>query len=161
MEIYIEYENLKRRYHETQNKYNDILNEKEQLFKITQPGAVITDKEIISSIGKHASPFDNYLILKEKKNIDERLSEARSLLIDRQMLLNSKEEELRLSKNWLDIIYTYYYLDKLSIRKIEKKLTYKYDYPISKSEIQRKLEIIKKKYKSGTKRDKRYITIVL
>ena len=37
--LYIEYEEYKNKYYEVQKKYNDILNEKEELFAKTQPKA--------------------------------------------------------------------------------------------------------------------------
>ena len=37
--LYIEYEEYKNKYYEVQRKYNDILNEKEELFAKTQPKA--------------------------------------------------------------------------------------------------------------------------
>ena len=141
MRIYPEYDEYKRKYHIAQEKYNKLINEKEQLFEMTQPGAIVTDKEITSCTGKHASPFDNYLIVKDKKKIDERIEEARSILHDRQLLLKLKEEELRLSKDWHDKIYIYYFIDHLTIRQIEKRI------PYSRSEIHRKLEKIRENLK--------------
>ena len=74
----------------------------------------------------------------EEKQIDERLSVARSILEDRKNLLKSKEDELRSSKDWLDIIYVYYYIEKLSIRKIAKRI------PFSSTGIFEKIKIIRK-----------------
>ena len=66
--IYIEYEAYKNRYYESQKKYHDILNEKEMLFAMTQPKTVKFDSEPVKG-GVHNNIFDEYLILKEKKNI--------------------------------------------------------------------------------------------
>lgn len=143
--LYETYEEYKRKYHKAQEKYNEIVNELEDLFKMTQPGAVVTDKEIVACMGKHASPFDNYLLVKEKKKTDERLEEAKKILLDRQLLLKLKEEELRLSKDWYDRIYTYYYLDKLSVRQVENRV------PYSRAQLYRILRIIKKTIKYETK----------
>ena len=86
--------------------------------------------------------LDDYVAGKKNpkliKQLDERLEEARSILEDREKLFKLKEEELRNSKEWIDIIYTYYFLEKLSIRKIEKKI------PFSSTEIFRKIKIIRK-----------------
>ena len=135
--IYIEYVEYKQKYYAAQKKYNEILNEKEKLFAKTQPSAIPTDKEIVSG-GKPSNAFDNYLIAKEKKKIDERLEEANSILEDREKLLKLKEEELRHSKDWHDKIYTYYYIDKLSVTKIGMRV------PYSRAQIFRILRIIKK-----------------
>lgn len=143
--LYKEYEEYKTKYYEAQNKYDEILSEKETLFIKTQPAAVDTTKDVVSGGGTNNS-FDTYLIAKEKKKIDERLEEARSILEDRERLLKLKKEELKLSKDWYDIIYIYYFLEHLTMRKIEKRI------PFSKSEIQRKVERIK--YNLGQKGSK-------
>ena len=135
--IYVEYHEYKNKYYAAQKEYDKILSEKEELFVKTQPKATEYDKEKVNG-GCPSNSFDNYLITKEKKQLDERLEEARSILEDREKLFKLKEEELRYSKDWLDIIYTYYFLEKLSIRKIEKKI------PFSSTEIFRKITIIRK-----------------
>lgn len=158
--LYTEYEEYKTKYLNAQKEYDKILNEKEKLFGITQPKATEFDKERVNG-GSPVNSFDKYMENMEKKQIDERLNVARSILEDREKLLKLKENELRSSKDWLDRIYVYYYLEKLSIRKIEKKIKYKYDYPISKSEIDRKLQKISKNINFGTKGDKKHGNIVL
>jgi len=115
--IYKTYEEYKNRYSETQMQYNAILNEKEELFSITQPQAVKFDKERVNG-GNPVNTFDEYLIKKEKKNIDQRLIEIKSILDDRKILLELKEDELRHSRNIQDRIYTYRYLDRKKIKNI-------------------------------------------
>lgn len=135
--VYIEYEKYKTKYYESQSNFNDILDEQEKLFAKTQPKATIYDKEKVKG-GKPVNTFESYVIVKQKKKIDERLKEAKSILEDRAILLKAKEEELKASKNWYDVIYTYYYIENYSERKIENKI------PYSKSQIHRILEKIKK-----------------
>ena len=55
--IYIEYEAYKNRYYESQKKYNDILNEKEVLFAMTQPKTMQYDGEPVNG-GVHNNIFD-------------------------------------------------------------------------------------------------------
>ena len=121
--IYIEYEEYKYRYYEVQKKYNQILNEKEELFAKTQPKAtqIIGEK---TAGGKHVSAFDEYLIQKEKKNIDQRLAEVKSILDDRERLVKLKELELRASKDSYDKIYRCRYLDRLTIEKTARLSNY-------------------------------------
>lgn len=102
--IYIEYVEYKQKYYAAQREYDKVLSEKEELFIKTQPSAVPTDKEVVSG-GKPSNAFDDYLIVKEKKKIDERLEEARSILKNRKELLDLKEEKLKSSKNVYDIVY--------------------------------------------------------
>lgn len=134
--LYIQYNEFKTKYYEAQKKYDEILSEKEQLFAKTQPKATQYDKEVVSG-GSFGNTFDNYLIVKDKKQIDERLEEAKSILEDRERLLKLKEKELRESKNWFDIIYVYSYVDRVSVKIIEKRI------PFSRADIYRKLNIIK------------------
>lgn len=138
--IYEEYHEYKNKYYVAQKEYDKVLSEKEELFVKTQPKATDYDKERVSG-GCPSNSFDNYLIIKEKKQLDLRLEEARSILEDRLRLLKLKEEELKHSKDWLDIIYTYYFIEKLSIRKIGKRI------PFSSTEIFRKIKIIRKNLK--------------
>lgn len=138
--LYIEHNNYKNKYYEVQKKYDEILSEQEQLFLITQPKATAYDKERVNG-GSPSNPFEDYLILKEKKLIDERLKEVKAILVDRKHLLDLKEQELRASNDWYDKIYAYYFIDKLSTTKIEKRV------PYSRVQIWRILNIIKKNIK--------------
>lgn len=135
--LYIEYQDYKKKYIEAQKKYDEILSQKEKLFSMTQPKATTFDKERISG-GISTNTFEEYLIAKEEKKIDEQLEEIKSILDDRERLLVIKEKELRISKDWHDKIYTYYFIDKLSTYKIEKRV------PYSQKQIWNIVEKIKK-----------------
>jgi len=115
--VYIAYEEYKSKYYEAQQRYNTVLNEKEELFSITQPKATDYKKEIVKG-GSPVNTFDKYLILKEKKQIDQRLQEIKAILDDREKLFKLKEAELRRSKDIQDKTYVYRYLDNLAIKKI-------------------------------------------
>ena len=141
--LYIEYEEYLSKYHEAQKRYNEILNEKEELFSRTQPQAIKYDKEAVSG-GKPGNTFDEYLIIKEKKNIDDRLEEIRSILDDRERLLKLKEQELRLSKDGYDKVYRCRYLDHLTIDKTSRIAIY------SRSQVFNILKEIKKNIKNIT-----------
>ena len=138
--LYIEYEKYKNKYYEVQKKYNDILNEKEYLFSKTQPSAIkISEDKIIG--GKHSNAFDDYLIQKERKNIDQRLEEVKSILDDRERLVKLKEQELRASTNVYDVIYRCRYIDRLTIEKTTRIVNY------SRSQVFNKLREIRKNIK--------------
>lgn len=134
--LYVEYNLLRHKYIAAQIQYDAILSEQEELFLRTQPTAVSFDKERVTG-GDPQNPFDAYLIVKERKRIDERLNEIKCILDDRKELLDLKERELRASKDWNDIIFKYYYLDNLSITKIENRI------PYSRVQIWRRLNTIK------------------
>lgn len=121
--IYKTYELYKQKYYETQQRYNAILNEKEKLFALTQPKAVQFDKERVHG-GAASNSFDDYLVKKEQQQIDQRLSEVKAILEDRERLFKLKEMELRESTNIQDKIYTYRYIDKMTIEKISLLTSY-------------------------------------
>lgn len=137
MFVYMDYEKFKRKYHDAQNKLNAILEEKEELFSKTQPKSAKWDKISFSS-NSHNS-FDEYLIAKDIKRIEERLYEVKTILEDREKLLNIKEHELRSSKNHVDIIYRMRFLDEFNITKISTHIHY------SESQIYRILQNINKR----------------
>lgn len=142
--LYEEYEEFKRQYKETQRQYNDILNEKEKLFQITQPQAVNTEKEKVMG-GSPKNNFDQYLILKEQQRIDERLEEVKALLMDREQLLKLKKEELRQSQEPEDMVYRLRYIERMRIEKIAKTIHY------SEAQIYRILRIIRGNVKDDRK----------
>lgn len=121
--LYIDFEIYKQKYYEAQKKYDAILSEKEVLFNKTQPKATRYNSEKVAG-GEISNSFDNYLIVKDEKLIDERLDEIKNILEDRKNLLQMKEVELRDSKNIHDRIYTCRFLDRQKVRKIARIVSY-------------------------------------
>ena len=121
--VYLEYEEQKLKYQQSYKKYDEILTEKEALFAITQPKSVQFDKERVSG-GVPSNTFEEYIIQKEQKRIDQRLAEARLLLIERETLLRIKEDELRESKDINDRLYVARVLDRMKMQKMTKFLNY-------------------------------------
>lgn len=121
--VYVEYNEFKTKYIEAQRVCNKILAEKEKLFEMTQPKGQNFENERVNGGAKN-SVFDEYLIEKESKQIDERLAEAKNILENRKLLLELKESELRQSKDYHDIIYAYHYIDGLNVFKIAKRIPY-------------------------------------
>lgn len=142
--IYEEYHEFKIKYYQAQKKYDEILSEKERLFIKTQPKSINLDKERVSG-GMAGNSFDEYLIAKEEKRIDEILEETKLILKDRKHLIELKEEELRSSNNIQDKIYTYRYIDKMKIHKITRLVDY------SEAQIYRILRTIKNNLKDDRK----------
>ena len=68
--------------------------------------------------------YEQYISKKEEKRIDDRLAEARSLLIERETLLRIKEDELRESKDLNDRLYVARVLDHMKMQKMTKFLNY-------------------------------------
>lgn len=134
--LYQEYHEQKEKYKDAQRLYDSILSEKETLFQRTQPNAVDTSNEKVSG-GTQTNTFDAYLIEVEEKKIDQRLSEAKSLMADREKLLRAKREELRSSNEIEDRIYRYRYIERMRIYRIAKMVSY------SERQVKRILEQIR------------------
>ena len=122
--LYLSYDASKRLYLETQGMLEAILDEQAVLFARTQPNAVSFDKERVSSSGSDVNMFEQYVIAKEKKRIDERLSEVKGMLADRAEILRVKELELRQSDEIHDKIYCMKYIDRKRVYKIARTLNY-------------------------------------
>lgn len=137
MAVYIAYAEFKSKYLEAQKQFNKILQEKEDIFAKTQPKSPNWDKIDSSNVTEHNN-FDNYLINKESKKIDERLVEIKSILDDRERLLKLKEKELMESREQIDKIYKLKYIRQFNINEIIKNVNY------SKSQVYRLLDIIKR-----------------
>lgn len=142
--LYVDFELFKDKYLETQQKYDEILSEKEALFARTQVKAVQFDKERVSG-GVQSNAFESYVIEKERKQIDERLSEVRSLLEDRKELLKLKERELFQSSDIHDKIYRQRYIQRRRVYQIAKGVGY------SESQVYRILSVIDEKIKDARK----------
>lgn len=138
--LYIKYEEYRQRYYEVKKQYNSILEEKERLFATTQPKSTKFDKITVDG-GKPSNTFDEYLIKKEKKQIDNRLNEIKIIVDDRKKLLEIQEKELRNSKEWIDKLYIYKYIENLPVRKIVHLI------PWEEAQIYRMLNDIKKNIK--------------
>lgn len=123
--IYIEYHEYRKRYYDAQRNYNDILSEKERLFDLTQPKAINYESETgINCDSKPVNQFDRYLMLKETKRLDERLFEAKSILEDRERLLEMKKAELMQSNDVIDKIYILKFIDRVKPKHIAVKVGY-------------------------------------
>lgn len=134
--IYAEYARLKSKCSESLKVYESIIDEQQRLFEKTQPQGISVETERVSG-GESLNAFDSYLIAKERARIDERLTEAKGICDNLTELLKLKEQELRASKDWYDIIYKLRYIENLSITKIENRL------PYSRAQIWRILNKIK------------------
>lgn len=137
MNIYIEYEECKKKYNEIKKIYESAIAEKEQAFMKTQPKGLKYDKVSVEG-GNKSNLFDNYLIEVEKKQLDFYIEEAKELLETRRELLKNKELELRNSKDWKDKIYSYKYLDKLPVKAMIHLI------PYEEAQMYRILQEIKK-----------------
>jgi len=121
--VYLEYERLKAKYRRIQEQYDEVLTEHERLFTKTLPKAITYDKDCVQS-SPSADMMVNYVISEEEKGIDEQMRKLKRILRERRRLLFAKEEELRMSKNKYDVIYTLKFLDGFGVNKIAITLNY-------------------------------------
>lgn len=119
--MYQEHYNAYLKYVICKTKYVEAIDRKELFFDKTQPKAVNPDSVRVSG-GAQTNSFENYIIATE--NIDEQINELKVILDERYNVLMRAEQELRNSRDWNDKIYVYKYLDKLTIKQIERKVPY-------------------------------------
>ena len=136
--LFVEYERCKDVYIELQAKYEAVMLEKERLFTRVMPNAINYDKEDIQT-SISSNMLDEYILALERNKVDERLESIKSMLADRQRLLNMKEQALRKSPDKNDRLYVMRYLDGMSVRQMTRRMH------LSKTQIYRILDEIRQK----------------
>lgn len=136
--LYLEYERCKNIYIDLQTKYEAVMLEKERLFTKVMPNAINYDKEDVQT-SITSNMLEEYVMELEKHKVDERLQNIKSMLEDRERLLNMKEEELRKSHDKYDRVYVLKYLDGMRVYQITKRMY------LSKTQVYRILTEICKK----------------
>ena len=119
--MYVQYEQYKDEYHKAMKRYEEVLNEKEQLFQRTQPGIGYEEH---TGGGGYVNKLDQYVIDLERKQINERLEIAESIMIDWRKLCEAKELELRQCKDHETVVYVMRFIDHKRIRDIENATHY-------------------------------------
>ena len=119
--IYAEYEKMWAMIRKQEKELFELINERDELFTITQPKATTLDKEIVD--GSHTGNILESYVIKQE-NYTKRIDQLQLSLDDRYQALNRKKKELRLSKNVYDRIYYLKYVEKLSTFKIGKMAGY-------------------------------------
>ena len=121
--LFLEYEEYKSSYLETQRIFDSILREKEELYQRTQPQGTDYTKDKINT-SNTGNAFESYIIAKDKRQIDQRLDEVRGILDDRERLLKLKLAELRASEVIEDRVYRMRFLDRWKIKRIALMTNY-------------------------------------
>ena len=135
--VFLEYERARIKYSEAQMRFDEALTEQERLLTRTMPNAIRYDKVNVKT-SPNGNVLDDYVIAKEEKKIDKKISRLRQLLSDREKLLRLKEKELRMSKDNLDQVYCMRFIDNKRTYLIAKTLNY------SESQIYRILDKIQR-----------------
>ena len=134
--LYLDYKRYTLKYLESQKAVNDILDEKTLIFQKTQPQSSISDSERVDG-GTRVNKTEEYVIALEQRHINERLAEAKAIMMDRLDMMRQKETELRASNRKEDVIYVLKYLDGLGIKDITCQVSY------SEAQVYRALKKIK------------------
>lgn len=121
--VFREYEQNKTKLNNSIIKYEKLLDDRERLFNITQPKGIDTTKEKIKSSVKE-SPYDVYLIEKEKRDLDDRIEEALKLIDKRKNLLENVKFKLLESDELIDEVYVCRYMKRMKVRQISQKINY-------------------------------------
>lgn len=129
------YERAKSKYMTAQNAYRAAVDKKEFLFQRTQPQAIQIKADPVMGSGD-SNPLEQYMIEKDRLQIDTVITEAWELLRERERILAVAERDLRGSIGLFDRIYVARYLDGLEVDHIAKRLHY------SRSQVYRILERI-------------------
>lgn len=114
MELFVEYEAVKVETNKARRKFENLLDKKAEYFYKTQPQSGDTEEQ--ADTKSNSSKQLNYTLLLEK--IEKKIDNQRELLKNREERLKFKEIELRASKEILDRVYVYCYIEKKSPSKI-------------------------------------------
>ena len=121
--VYPEYVQYKSKYEELQNRFANLLLEKEKLFTDTFPRGITYDKDKVQCMPDD-NPLERYAVTMDEKQIDEKLDTLRRQIKDWSILIEVKENELRKSKDIPDRIFTLRYLDGVSVSRISNIVSY-------------------------------------
>lgn len=141
-EVFVEYELLKRECKAAKRDYDKALEKKAEYYYSVLPGASDTSKKLIKTECTN-DKFLNYTI--KIQEIDSEIEVRKNLYGNLSYRLKLKEIELRNSKELLDRIYVYRYLDRYKVNKIARIVEY------SREQTYRKIREIDKKINDDTK----------
>lgn len=121
MELYIEYNDIKNKYNEAKKELENLTEKKVRLYCKTQPQAV-QPKDIIINSNATSDKYLNYC--SKIENIDIEIDNAKKLLELRTEQLETKEKELKNSKELFDKIYVLSQLERQKVIYIAIKTNY-------------------------------------
>lgn len=136
--IYIEYEELIQAQRRTLKAYEEVLEEQERLFQLTQPQGVDYGGDRVQS-SPTSTAIDRYVEAKERAGIDRRKAELSQVMQEREVLIALKKSELYASQSLEDKVYRWRVLEQLKVAEIARKAHY------SKEQTYRILRRIKRR----------------
>ena len=150
--MYLEYAELFYKKRKSERDYNNAVDDKERLLYTVTPHSVIP-KEIVNHISPSSNSYDKFVNYSAMvTEIDERIKHTKDVFNNRTYLLKIKELELRESKDLLDKIYVYKWLDGQKEKHFFRLIGYSraQTYRIV-DEMRKKIKEIERKVKDETK----------
>lgn len=120
--IYVDYVILKQSYDESLRRLKDLLDRREEAFTRTLPNAIRYDLQKVMHSVSDNSPLDDYVM--DIERIEAQIREAKILAMDRKVMLDLKEEELRKSEDIDDRVFYLRSVMKLKVEQIALRLHY-------------------------------------
>ena len=136
-ELFIQYHELKKEYIKAKYDYDKALDKKAEYLYSVLPGASNTESEMIK--GSVSDKLLNYTI--KSAEIEKEIEVRRNLMDNLSYRLKLKALELRSSKELLDKIYMYRYIDRVRVNKFCRLIGY------SREQTYRKIKEIEEKLK--------------
>ena len=141
--IYEEYYEKYLELRKIKDKINKLENKKISLMSLVDVKSA-TGKDIVATTNTNTDKF--LLYSSEIEEVEERLSLLRKVLSEAKRQLSDKEEELKESKETLDKVYYYKYINRLKYSQICEKINYeKSSFYKFLNTINKRLSEIKKK----------------
>lgn len=115
--IYEEYEAIRCKIQKKEKKLFNLLEDRDNLFAMTQPKSSSLDKEIVD--GKNPiNTIEEFVIQDEERKLSVSIVQLNRLLDDWYQALKRKRDELKLSKNIYDRIYCYRLIEKIPCKRV-------------------------------------------
>ena len=125
--MYLEYVELFFKKNRAEKDYNAAIDKKQKLLYTVTPHSVVPN-DIVNHLSCSA-PGSNFINYSDRvTEIDENIKNTRDIFDNRTYLLKIKEAELRESKDVLDRIYVYHWLDKKKVSKFYRLVGYTREY---------------------------------
>lgn len=142
-ELFVEYHSLKKEADRLNYELEKLLDKKARIFGMTQPQASDVTKEMFPSAMSSNDKFLLYTIKTEE--LDKQITNKKNELGVKKYQMKLKLIDLRESKDILNRIYVYKYVDKKKVGKFYRLINY------SRAQVYRKLDEIEEKLKDETK----------
>jgi len=116
--MYLEHNKQWNEYQQAQQDLQNVLDEWEVVFQRTQPKVKYGEHTSGSPVNK----VEEYVIEVERRQLKQRVEDAKAMIEAKKELLDITEEQLRKSRNIYDLIYTKKWVDHKRPKDIYREL---------------------------------------